>query len=243
MRGQALLAVILLGAGALAAQQQPTADDVIAKYVEAIGGAKRLAAVQTMKMTGRASIADGKMDSPVTMLQKRPSSTRMELNYQGQTLLQVFDGSVGWVLVPMTSPRPEPATPEEVEQMRDASDFDGPLVNYSAKGYRVANLGLESASSERVWKLQVIRPNGTEQMLYISSATWLPVETVVRRKQGDKVVEVESYPGDYRLVDGLKLPFSMEQKAEGHTVMKMVFSKIELNNGVADSAFKMPEGK
>ena len=243
MRQQAFFTMILLGCGAPPAQQQPTADDVIAKYIEAIGGAKRLAAVQTMKMTGRASIADGKMDTPVTVLLKRPSSTRLELTYQGQTLLQVFDGSAGWVLVPMTSPRPEPATPDEVEQMRDASDFDGPLVNYGAKGYRVANQGLESALGERVWKLQVIRPNGTEQLLYISAATWLPIETIVRRKQGDKVVEVESYPGDYRLVDGLKFPFSMEQKAEGHSVMKMIFSKIELNNGVADSAFKMPEGK
>ena len=47
---------------------------------------------------------------------------------------------------------------------------------------------------------------------------------------------------DYQEVNGLMMPFTMDQKFEGTTQASISVKTIELNVAIDDSVFKFPEG-
>jgi outer membrane lipoprotein-sorting protein len=218
---------------------QPSVDELVAKHIEALGGLENLKAVETMRMTGTA-VLGGKMESPLTLLMKRPNSSRLELQYEGQTVVQGFDGTTGWMLLPMRGTGAEKATDEENAEMKESSDFDGPLVDYKAKGYKVESEGQEDVAGKHAWKLKVTRDSGHVESIYLDPTTYLPLKISMRRTPGGKAVEIERYPSDYRKTGSIVLPYTIEQKAEGRSVMVMKIDHIDVNVPLNDVLFQMP---
>src|SRR5580765_2631476 len=93
----------LLAAGALVvplahAQEgkQMTVDQLVAKNVEAKGGADALHALQTVKLIGKMLVNEGQLQFAFSQTKKRPGSVRNEYSLQGMTMVQAFDGKEGW---------------------------------------------------------------------------------------------------------------------------------------------------
>src|SRR5713226_10132694 len=120
-----------------------TADDIIARYVKTIGGMDRVQALQTLRRTGKFT-GGGGFEAVVVQENKRPSSVREEFSIQGMTGINAYDGHNGWKIEPWNGKRdPEALGEEEMHGILDDADFDGPLVNYQAKGNRVEYQGTE----------------------------------------------------------------------------------------------------
>ena len=72
---------------------------------------------------------------PFTLDLKRPNLTRLEIEYDGKTAVQVFDGQQGWKYRPFLNRRDvEPFTAEEASAEAARGDLDGPLIDYADKG-------------------------------------------------------------------------------------------------------------
>src|SRR5438093_257134 len=121
-----------------------TADELIAKNVEARGGRAKLKEIKSLKATGKATFGGGDSvrELALTILQKRPGFLRRERSMQGLTAITAFDGEVGWSLWPFGGRRePEKLPPDIVKTLRVDADIDGPLVDYKEKGHSVEYLG------------------------------------------------------------------------------------------------------
>ncbi len=234
--------IALLGAAGPAAAAQ-TADALIAKNIEARGGLEKLQAIQSMRLTGTLSIGDATMPSLLEV--KRPNKTRWEFTLDGQTVVQAYDGTVAWAVVPFTGkPEPQRMSAEDWKDMELQADMDGPLVNYQAKGHRVEVMGVEKLGGGEAWRLKVTLRNGDVRDIYLDLKTHLQVLTVARRTIEGKEVEVASEVGDYRRVMDVMLPHSFETKARGITRKQSVrFEKIDINVAIDDSRFAMPVAK
>jgi outer membrane lipoprotein-sorting protein len=232
--GIALLAVLT---PALLAQ---TVDEIIAKNVEARGGLDKIKSVQSVKITGHMSM--GPMEAPITMIQKRPDQMRMEFTIQGMTAVRAYDGSSGWAIMPFTGKKdPEAMTADDVKEMQDQADLDGPLVDYKAKGNQVELLGKEKIEGTDAYKLKVTRKNGDVDTLYIDSDSGLEIKEDGKRVIRGSEQEFETSLGDYREVSGLLFPFAIESNLKGSTEkQKVTIDKIELNVPADASSFKMP---
>src|SRR2546421_12867988 len=136
----ALLAALALCAAPLSAQ---SADSIIAKYVQASGGMARIQALQTLRRTGKFTRGGG-FEAVVVYKNKRPNSVREEFSIQGMMGINAYDGKNGWKIEPWQGKRdPESLGEEEMHGILDDADFDRPLVNYQAKGNKVAHEGVE----------------------------------------------------------------------------------------------------
>src|SRR6185503_9024911 len=134
------LAVLALP-GPLASAQ--TVDEVIAKHLEARGGLEKLKAVKTIRMTGKMTMGPG-MEAPISLELKRPSSIRMEFTIQGNVGVQAYDGKNGWAINPFGGKEdPEPLSADDLKEIEEQADRDGPLVDYKAKGNTVELVGKE----------------------------------------------------------------------------------------------------
>jgi outer membrane lipoprotein-sorting protein len=218
-----------------------TVDEIIAKHIAAQGGLAKLKALQSIRMTG--NFESGGMQAGFTQVFKRPMKMRLDLSVQGLTMTQAYDGQRGWQVVPFSGKKdPEPMTGDELKNAQEQADIDGPLVDYKSKGNTVELIGKEKVADKDSYHLKVMLKNGSERDLYLDATTFLGLKTSAKTTMRGTEIELESMLGDYRDVNGLKFPFSIEQHQTGGEgpEQKITFTKIELDPPLQDSIFKMP---
>jgi outer membrane lipoprotein-sorting protein len=235
LAGLALAALVAVPASA------QTLDEVLAKNAKAKGGLDKLKAVQTIRMTGTMTIGPG-MEAPFVMEQKRPNSLRMEFTLQGMTGIQAYDGKTGWQLMPFSGRKDAEPLPEDaLKQLAEQADFDGPLVDYKAKGNTVELVGKEKLEGSDVYKLKLTLKTGDVRYIYLDADQFLEIKTEGKTKIRGTDVEGEGTIGDYKEVGGLMIPHAMESGQKGSPQkMKMTIQKVELNVPLDDERFKMP---
>ena len=132
-----IIAVMMLATVACA----QTADDIIAKNIQARGGAAKMAGVQTVKVTATMAMGPG-VEAPVVLIQKKGNLARIEFTIQGMTAVQAYDGQNAWEVVPFLDKKEaEPIAGDESKDIQEMADIGGPLFEYKKKGNQVELLG------------------------------------------------------------------------------------------------------
>jgi outer membrane lipoprotein-sorting protein len=225
-------------ASALLAQ---TADEIIAKNAEARGGLAKIKAVKSVKMSGKMTVGPG-LEAPIVVTLKRPDQMRMEFTFQGLTAVRAYDGKSGWAIVPFTGKKdPEALSADDLKEMDEQADMDGPLVDYKSKSHKVELLGKEKIEGTDAYKLKLTRKNGDIDIIYLDADSLLEIKEEGKRTVRGSEREFESSIGDYREVEGLMFPFAIESGQKGSPEkQKITVEKMELNTPVDDASFKMP---
>jgi hypothetical protein len=240
-----IIALPLVISAATASLSAQTADSLIAKYIKASGGLAGIQALQTLRRTGKFT-GGGGFEAVVVQENKRPNSVREEFSLQGMTGINSYDGHDGWKIEPWNGKRdPEALGEEEMHGILDDADFDGPLVNYQAKGNRVEYQGVEQIEGSDAYKLKVTRPNGDVSFYYLDTEYYLPIRIDTQRMIRGAPQETETSLGDYKQVAGVYLPFSYESGGKGSSSAdrsKITYDKIEANVPLDDRRFTRPGG-
>ena len=211
------------------------------RHVEAIGGAAKINAIQTLVVTGTASIL-GQTEAPLTIRVKRPNQMRLEITYQGKKVVQAFDGTVAWTINPLVSEEAKQSSEEDTRAAQDSSDFiGGNLMDYKSKGATVELVDKENIDGIAVYKLKITKKSGSVEFDYLDAESFLPVKTEGRRTQLGQEILYESKIGDYKSVEGVLLPFSVKQMVNGRLAMAITIEKMDANAPVDEAVFKLPE--
>ena len=235
--------IMLLALGLLLAPiaHAQSVDDILAKHYEACGGLAKMKAVTSTRYTGTMTMGPG-MEAPLTIEKKRPGMQRTEFTIQGMTGVRAFDGTRTWSLLPFMGKKdPEVGTDEDNKNAQDDADFDGPLVDYKTKGHTVELVGKEQVEGADAYKLKITKKNGNVDYEYLDAETYLLVKTEGKRRFRGTEMDGETMLSDYKDVDGLMEPFSMEVGTK-EMKQKLAFSKIELNVPLDDARFAVPAG-
>jgi hypothetical protein len=218
-----------------------TADQIVQKHVEAIGGAARLNAIQTLVVTGKASIL-GQTEAQLSIRVKRPNLMRLEITFQGRKIVQAFDGAAAWTSNPMIGAEPQQSSEADSRAAQESSDFiGGTLVDYKSKGNTVELVDKEDLDGTPVYKLKITKKSGSIEYDYLDAKTFLPVKTEGRRTQLGQEILNESKIANYRPVEGVLLPFSLTQLVNGRLAMEISVEKMDANMPLDAAIFKMPE--
>jgi len=238
-----LLSLITLVAMAVPITAQ-TVDEIIAKNIQARGGMEKLKAVRTIRESGKITLGPG-MEVPAVMEQKRPNSLRLEITLQGLVAVQAYDGKTGWQIMPFQGKKdPEATGEDDTKSLAEQADIDGPLVDYKAKGNKVELLGKEPVEGTEAYKLKVTLKNGEVRTISLDADSFLEIKVESKRTVRDTEREAESTLGDYKEVEGMMMPFSVESGMKGAPQkQKITIEKIEINPAIDDARFKMPEVK
>ena len=240
---------ILLVAGSLIApalnaqELKPfTVDALVAKNVEAKGGADALRAVRSLRLQGKMLVNHGQIEFAYVQTKKRPGEIRAEASIQGMTLVQAYDGTQGWKISPFGGRKdPEKISVDDAKSLVEDAEIDGPLVDWQAKGSTVEYLGPEDVDGTLAHKLKVVRKNGDVSYVYLDPDHFLEIRILTQRTEQGAQVEVETDLGDYEKIAGVFFPFSIEAGPKGSSdKQKIILEKAEANVPVDDSVFKFP---
>ncbi|MBK8727783.1 MAG: hypothetical protein IPL96_17525 [Holophagaceae bacterium] len=237
------LAPLLLIAPALLAQapEAPTVEAILARHFEARGGLAKIRAIQSLTSTGRVEV--GPM--VLTLRIENPRRAfRSDTSLQGVTKTEAWDGRAGWILDPFAGvTAPQPMGPAQLRQAELQADFDGPLVDWRAKGHRITFAGMAIVNGAETYALQVSMKNGDALTSYLDAKTYMEVKAINAAVSGGRVVEVETLLGDYRSVAGVMLPFALDIRPKGQAEgLRIRFDRVEADLPVDAARFRSPGG-
>lgn len=175
---------------------------------------------------------------------QRPGKSRVEVQFNGDTAVQVFDGKNGWKLRPFIGRREvEKFSDEETRLASQQQELDGPLVDYASKGTRVAVMGIEPINGRDAYKLKLTLRNGDVRYLWVDAKSYLDVRYDGPPRHFDgKMRTVSTYYRDYQPVDGVLLPYRLETVVEGvRNSEQITIDKITLNSPLPEARFNNPE--
>ena len=237
-----VLPITLLLFVPLAAAAQ-TAEEIVKKALDARGGVDKLKAVQSERITGRISFSRDVNGSFVVEL-KRPLKMHVEITIDEQKVIRVYDGkSSGWMINPFAGTKDiQPLSSEDLKNISEESDFDGPLMDYKAKGNQIELAGKENLDDKPVYRLKLTNKNGDVRFYFFDATSFLLLKWEGIHKTGDQELPWESFFSDFHEVQGLKYPFRIEQGSPGTDIKQtLTTEKIEINPQIDDSHFAKPQ--
>jgi len=217
-------------------------DDILGKYFTARGGLDKIKAVRSERVTGTISFGPG-AEGPFVVERARPLKMHMEFNLNGGTIIRTYDGkSAGWNYNPFTpNPSVRPMSEAELRNIFEEADFEGPFVDYKAKGNQVKLAGKEEVEGKPAYRIKLTNRNGEVSYFFFDAATYLLLKWQGTRKMGDDDVPWVSYFRDFREVNGLKYPFLIEAEEPGtENTQKISADKIEVNVPIDETRFGKP---
>jgi hypothetical protein len=221
---------------------QPTVDELVAKNIEAKGGATALKSLQTLRSTGKLLAQQGQIEYGYAQTRKRPDQVRSEASLQGMTQIQAYDGKEGWRVSPFFGRKdPERMSADDVKALVEDTEMGGPLADWKAKGSTVDYLGTEDVDGTPAHKLKVVRKNGDVSFVYLDPDHFLEIRIVTQRVRHGAHEEVETDLGDYEKAGGVFVPTSIQVGPKGSPDKQMVVvDRVEANVPVDDTIFHFP---
>jgi hypothetical protein len=213
---------------AMEAPSNLTGMDVVAKYVEAIGGRDKLAKMNDVSMKMGMSMQG--MNIEIVNRQKAPNKLSVETSMGGNVLSkQVCNGVKAVVKSQMGN---QEITGPALQDMLAQATLNAEL--YLEKMGITAELkGAEDVDGQPAWKVQMNMPSGKNTVDFYDQKSGLKVKSVAQQGQ----VSVTTLYSDYRNVDGILFPFKIKQSA-GPQSFDIAVSSVEVNKGIDDSVFE-----
>jgi outer membrane lipoprotein-sorting protein len=247
LRGIAALALVAFSSVPVFAQ---TADEVIEKYLAAIGGRAALAKATSRVSTGKVSISTpaGELTGTLEVSNKVPNKSRtlikLDLSALGageMTSDQRFDGTTGYQIDTFQGNRD--ITGDQLEALKNGV-FPTPLLDYKANGLTVALAEKEKVGDKDAHVLVVTPKTGRPWRMFFDAESFMLVKQVltinVPQVGGDLEQTIEF--SDFRDVDGYKLAFTVKS---ANQVQKLTatLTDVKHNTPIDDSSFARPPGQ
>ena len=228
-------AVISLNNKNAAAQ---TADEIINKHTEAIGGKDKISQVKTVYMEGTIDMMGNQAPSVTHIVHGK--GYKNEVDFNGTKMITCYTDKGGWTVNPMAGQTE--ATPVAEDMLKTGQlqlDATGPLFDYAAKGNKVQFVGREKGT----YHLKVSTPANTEMAFYIDTASYYISSMVMNMTVNGQNLEMLVENSDYRKIDnGLVMPFSSKLDFRGTGLVITTNSKkIEINKEIDAAIFEMPK--
>lgn len=219
-----------------------SAEDIIAKHIKAIGG-DNWSKVNSIKMEATiAAEAAAGMTISYSMTAIRDKATRMDVSVMGMNQVSVVNGDKGWTINPFAGQTSaEPLTPDQVKNMMDQTDIDGTIIGYKEKGYKVEYVGKEDVEGTEALKIKVDKGEGKLEYLLYDPESYYEIKNVRVDNVDGQEVETATIYSNFKAVDGITMPYTMQQANPmmGSTTISM--TKVTLNPTVDEKIFEMPK--
>jgi hypothetical protein len=180
------------------------ADQIARKHVAAIGG-DRFMELVAMRIEGNVSMQG--VSAPFTLWRQRPDLSRVEMSIMGHDIIQAYDGEVAWWINPVVGANTPSIMPADfTREVAFWSDFDGPLVGYKKKRYKLRYMGVEEEPGGPAYKIRVAMTGGHEVYVYIDCETYLEVKRTHTQVFNGEPASVDTRFSNFAEIDGITIP-------------------------------------
>ena len=217
--------------------QAQSVDEVVDKYMAAMGGKDKLMALTSLHTQGVSVMSNGTEITNNTY-KVQDKLFRQDIDFGMGTQVTIVTPEKGWRSNPRNGGAFEPISEEGLKAYLHQMDCAGPLVNYAAKGHKAELMGKETIEGAECYKIKLTTKAGKEVMYWIDTKTNLinqSSQKLAGRGGGPDTEIIFTYK-DYKAVDGIQFAYSVG--SSGGFSATMTYEKIELNKPVDEKLYK-----
>lgn len=209
-----------------------TADEIIDKYITAIGGKENWKKINSIKMEGNIQVQG--LEIPFTMQAVNGKGLRTDGEFQGNFFIDIITPTKGWSQNPMAGKATlQPLSDDELKDRVDALDLQGAFVDYKEKGSVVEFLGKDEEDGNDYFKVKLTTKNKNETTYFFDTKTYLVYKQESISKQQGQEMKMVVKTLDYQTIDGgVKMPFKTDQGQ-----MVLAAKKFIVNGAIDDKIF------
>jgi hypothetical protein len=214
----------------------PSADQILDKYVAAIGGEAAWHKLNSRVSKGTIEIRAISLSGTVEIHEKAPNFSLAVVNLGGSVFQRGFDGTAAWSNDPQNGLRT--LSGAEAQESKRQADFYHQLnMRKYYSNWKVTSA--EKIGDHDVYALEATSSSGDVDKMYFDTKSGLLVRaiTTVHSPQGDTLIQADL--SDYRDTDGIKLPFSVHQSS-AEADYTLTFAEVHHNVDVSDGQFAKP---
>jgi outer membrane lipoprotein-sorting protein len=225
---------VLSGLLAFTTLRAQTADDIVNKYVSAIGGKDLVNSVKSLSVESSMNAMGNDAPGTITILVGQGYKT--EYDFAGTKIITAITPTGGWQVNPYAGAATPTALPEEQLKGQKINLQLDPLANYAANGYKVELTGKDTAA----YKLK-LTGNGVDITYYVNMKTYLIDKIVSHTTMGGQEGEITISFSDYRKLDnGLLYPFATNLELP-QVSLAITAKKVTVNPTIDPAVFNMPK--
>jgi len=231
-----VLGIVIMLVASASAQ---SADEIIEKYIAAIGGRDLLKKTTSLYMEGKSDVGGMELDLRITVL--NGAGYKAEYEAMGSAVVNCITPEGGWTINPfMGSGMAETMPESQFKEGKDQIYIGAPFSVYREKGYKAEYVGTEEVSGVKAFKIKLTSPDGVLSWHFFDPSTGYLMKTVQQAQAEGQTVEAFILYNDYRVTGGLALPFKTYYNLGNMFELTNTITKVELNKPVDATFFIKP---
>jgi hypothetical protein len=227
-----LLALATITTSSINAQ---TVDEVIGKYLDAIGGKEKLSQVKSIYFENSMEVMGNSAPQKEYLIEGK--GYKSEVDFNGMSIVNCYTDKSGWIINPMQGGSNAEAMPDALYKSGKTQIYlSGGLQDYAAKGYKAELAGKEGDT----FKIKLTDGNN-ETYYFIDAKTYLLTKSVIKSEMMGQSVDVTTTYSDYKKTDfGITLPHAKNIDM-GMFQLAQKVDKVEVNKQIDPKIFEMPK--
>ena len=209
-----------------------------------MGGADKWKAVKAMEMNNKFTVQGMDIASKTVIVSGK--SLRTDISVMGQEIISAIDGETGWAQQPAMmggTGEPEDMPGAMIKESRKQVYLGGSLMNYKENGSTIELVGKEKLEGVDVYHLKLTEKAGDITNLFVSTSNYYVLKSAGKRNIQGKEVDAEVNFSNFKQIEGLTFPYTMETASPMGGMMTIETDSIKLNPKVDESIFKKPAKK
>ncbi len=179
----------------------PSADQILAKYLDALGGADAVAKITTRAEKG--NVIFGPNPTPIDIYMKAPNKRVSIAHSQNGDSYTAYDGTAGW----MGGGRGGARDMDSIDSMSSMVDASLAFPANLKKVFPQMRVRTEKIGEKEMYVILARGPGAPITRLYFDEQTGLLARVIRYNDVGLGAMPVQVDFSDYREVDGVKVPF------------------------------------
>ena len=216
-----------------------TANDVINKYIDAMGGKAKLLQLNSVYEEMTISMMGQDIASKVWIVNNK--GMRTEMSIMGQKMITVVTKDTGWMVNPMTgNSEPQPLPMAQIKQSMGRLDLRGQLADYGAKGFTATLLGKEAVNGKTNYKIKIAKAGEPDFTFFIDATTYLITKIETTIKANGNNITTDAVMTDYhKTPEGYSFPYTTTITVQPGEVTSTI-TKLTVNPAVDPTLFQKP---
>lgn len=209
-----------------------TVDEIIDKYIKAIGGKEAWKKINTIKQ--QAIIDANGTEINLELITADQKGSRQTISFAGMQGYTIYTPTAGYNFYPWQGQmKPEAITSDELKQNEDNIDVEGPLIDYKEKGHTVEYVGMDEFEGTDCYKIKLTEKSGKTVTYYIDPSNYFIIHSVtITKANGQESESKTDYSNYQKLPEGIWIPLNI---GGGNTVK---IKKTEINIPIDEAVFK-----